>query len=278
MKRSPLIEVARWAALLLITIWCFGPILIILFSSFKPEKEIFTYVPHLLFHPVIDNYTALIRDWPSFWIALKNSLIVVTGSSALVILASLPAAYSYSRMKAKGLSVTALFIIAVRMFPPIVITIPLYPLFQRFGLIDTPLALILVYSAFQVSLSTWILKSFIDSVPRELEEAAWVDGCTRSQSFVRIVMPVIAPGLVAATIFVCLFAWNDFMFALLFTGTNAKTTPVLISEMLGAVGEGGINWGTVFAAASIQLLPILTFIWIIQKRLVQGMTIGAVKG
>jgi len=265
-------------ALVLIVLWSFSPILIAIASSFKPEKDIFTYVPTMFFRPVLDNYQSLIREWPEFWTALRNSLIVTIGSAMVVALASLPAAYSYSRMKARGLSLTALFLIVVRMFPPIVITIPLYPLFRSLHLIDTPIALILLYSAFSVSLSVWILKSFFDSVPKELEEAAWLDGCTRIQSVRWVMLPLIAPGLIASTIFVCLFAWNDFMFAFLFTSMRAKTAPVLISEMLGAVGGGGINWGTVFAATTIQLIPMLLFVWLIQKRLVKGMTIGAVKG
>lgn len=277
MRRRSDMRILAWMALLLVVTWSFGPILIIVASSFKLERNIFTYVPKLIFLPKLDNYSALIHDYPTYWASLRSSAITTFGAAILVVFLSFPAAYSYSRLKAKGLSLTALFLIAVRMFPPIIITIPLYPLCRGINLIDTPLILILVYSAFQVSLSVWILKSFLDGVPKELEEAAWIDGCNRAQSFLRVLMPLIAPGIIASIIFVCLFAWNDFVFAFLFTGTRAKTAPVLISEMLGSVGEGGVDWGTVFAAATIQLVPILFFVWFIQKRLVKGLTIGAMK-
>lgn len=277
-RRIRLTRFLAWVALLMVVIWSSGPIFLTVLSSFKMPRDIFSYVPRLLFRPVLYNYRDLITAWPSFWAALRNSAIVSLGSALLVVMLSAPAAYSYSRLKARGLSLTALFLIAVRMFPPIVITIPLYPLFRRLNLTDTPLVLIIVYATFMVSLSVWIMKSFMDSVPIELEEAAWIDGCSRIQGFLRIMFPLIAPGIIATIIFVLLFAWNDFMFAFLFTSTKAKTAPVLITEMLGAVGEGGIDWGTVFAAATIQLVPILIFMWMIQKYLLRGMTIGAVKG
>jgi multiple sugar transport system permease protein len=123
-----------------------------------------------------------------------------------------------------------------------------------------------------------LLKTFIDGIGPEIEEQAWIDGCTRSQGFVRILLPLLAPGIIAAVIFVCVFAWNDFVFAFLLTGTRTKTAPVMISELLGGIGEGVTEWNTVFAAATIQIVPILVFIWLIQKRLVSGFTLGSVKG
>ena len=267
-----------WALLGLIVLWSFGPILIAVVSSFKLEKDIFTYVPKLAFEPVLNNYQTLATDWPKFWGTLRTSIAVTLSAAAVVVIVSLPAAYAYSRLASRAVSLTALFLIGVRMFPPIVITIPLFPLFTDLGLVDTPFALVLIYATFQVSMSVLLLKVFIDSVPRELEEAAWLDGCGRTQAFVFIMIPLIFPGIAAAIIFVMLFAWNDFLFAFLLTGSSSKTAPVQIAEMLGAVGDGGVDWGVIFAAASIQLLPMLLFVWLIQKPMLRGFTSGALKG
>jgi multiple sugar transport system permease protein len=258
------------ALLALIVVWSFGPILVALLSSFKHQRDIFTYVPTVIFTPTLENYRALVTNWPGFWRSLGVSLVTTIGAATVVVLASLPAAYAYSRMISGRLAISALFLIAVRMFPPIIITIPLFPLFTEIGLIDTPIAIILVYAAFQVSMSVLLLKVFLDAVPRDIDEAAMLDGATRLQTFAYITLPQILPGIAAAIIFVTLFAWNDFLFAFLLTGTNAKTAPVQIGEMLGAVGEGSATWGTIFAASTVQLAPILAFVWLIQKSLLRG--------
>lgn len=278
MREGRLLRSLSWLALLTCVVVSFGPIALMVLSSFKLEKDIFTFVPKLVFEPVPDHYQRLLREWPTFFAALGNSALVTVAAAALVVATSLPAAYAYSRLARGGVTLTALFLIGVRMFPPIIITVPLFPIFTELGLIDTPIVLILVYAAFQVSMSVLLLKAFIDGVPRELEEAAWIDGCSRTQGFVRIVAPNIVPGLIASVIFVALFAWNDFLFALIFTGTSAKTAPVLVAELLGSVGIWDVDWGMVFAAATIQLLPMLLFVWIIQQPMLRGFMTGALKG
>lgn len=273
-SRFSLQSIAALLVLTVIVVWSFGPILIAILSSFKNQRDIFTYVPTFVFTPTLDNYRTLIDEWESFWRSLFMSGITTLGAAALVVVVSLPAAYSYSRLTGPKLAISALFLIAVRMFPPIIITIPLFPLFTDIGLTDTPLAIILVYAAFQVSMSVLLLKVFLDGVPKEVDEAAMLDGATRLQTFYYITLPQILPGIAAAIIFVTLFAWNDFTFAFLLTGTDAKTSPVQIAEMMGAVGEGGATWGTIFAASVIQLAPILIFIWLIQKPLLRGFSAG----
>lgn len=270
--RAPSIARRVGSALLLFLIifWSFAPIAIALVSSFKHPRDIFTYVPTVVFEPTLANYAALLDEWSSFWSAMGNSVIVTAGAAAMVVLVSLPAAYAYSRMARPAFALSALFLIAVRMFPPIIVTIPLFPLLTRMGLTDTPIALIFVYAAFMVSISVLLLKNFLDAVPHELDEAATLDGATRIQTFVRITLPQIAPGIAASIIFVTLFAWNDFTFAFILAGTGSKTGPVIITEMMGAVGEGASNWGIIFAASMAQLAPILLFVWLIQKPLLRG--------
>lgn len=276
--RTPWKTGLRWAALIVAVILSFGPIVMIVLSSFKLERDIFTFVPRLISTPTLNNYRALIEDWPEFFRSLGTSGFVTLATSALVVILSLPAAYSYSRLRARGMSATSVFLIAVRMFPPIIITIPLYPVFRALYITDTPISLILVYAAFQVSMSVMLLKAFIDGISTEIEEQAQIDGCSRAQAFIRVVLPLMAPGVIAVIIFVSMFVWNDFVFAFLLTGTQTRTAPIVIAEMRGLIGQGAINWGTIFAAATVQLVPILAFIWIVQKRLVGGFAIGAVKG
>ncbi|MDA0787488.1 MAG: carbohydrate ABC transporter permease [Proteobacteria bacterium] len=260
--------------LTVIVIWSFGPIAIAIVSSFKNQRDIFTYVPTVVFEPTLGNYATLLDEWSTFWRAMGVSTITTLGSAALVVLVSLPAAYAYSRMARPAFAISALFLIAVRMFPPIIITIPLFPIFTGIGLTDTPLGLIFVYASFMVSISVLLLKVFIDGVPREVDEAAMLDGASRLKTFVHIMLPQIAPGIAASIIFVTLFAWNDFLFSFLLAGTKAKTAPVMIAEMMGAVGEGAATWGTIFAASVVQLAPILLFVWLIQKPLLRGFQSG----
>ncbi len=270
-------RVLDWIFLLLTVSWASLPILIVIVSSFKLEKDIFTFAPKIIFSPVIKNYVELFTQWSRFFLSILNSALVAFGSMILVLLVCLPAAYSFSRFHFKGRSLSSFFLVAIRMFPPIIITVPLFPLFKQIGLLDTPFALILIYTTFQISLSTLLLKTFIDGVPRELEEQALIDGCTRFSSFIRVLMPNILPGIVAASIFVVVFAWNDFVFSFLLTGTRTKTAPIFIHEMLGAIGETDLSWGTVFAASTIQLLPVLGFTWFSQRGMIKGSLGGAVK-
>jgi multiple sugar transport system permease protein len=268
----------QWAALLFFVALLAGPIAVALVSSLKLERDIFTYAPVIVFTPTLENYADLLRDWPKFWAALANSLAITVGAVLLVLAASLPAAYAYSRFATRALGLTTLFLIAVRMFPPLIITVPLFPIFTGIGLDDTHLALVLLYGAFQVSMATLMLKTFIDNVPAELEEAALIDGCSRKQAFFRILVPAIRPGITAAAIFVTIFAWNDYLFALVIAVERSVTAPVVLGEMLGQIGENNVGWGTVFAAATVQMAPVLLFVWIIQRQMLRGGASDALKG
>jgi len=163
------------------------------------------------------------------------------------------------------------------MFPPIITTIPLYPILNKIGMLDTHIVLIMIYTAFQISMSVMIFKTYIDSIPIELEEQAQIDGCSRFKAFRKIMMPLLAPGTVTALIYIILFSWNDFDFAYLMTGTATVTGSVKIAELLGIIGQGAMQWGTIFAASTIQMLPVLIIIWILQRGIIEGYKIGAVK-
>lgn len=169
-----------------------------------------------------------------------------------------------------------MFLILVRLLPPIVITLPLFGVVNRVGLNDTHLILILLYATFFVSLGTVLMRTFIDQIPRELDEAASVDGASKFIILWRIIRPLARQGMLAVSVFIIIYAWNEFLFAFIFTSTKAKTAPLIISEMLGSLD--GVEWGVLFAASTVQLVPILIFVLLMQKHLVAGLTGGAVKG
>jgi len=264
-----------WLLLLLALTWAFSPIFYISLSSFKLPTNIWNYPPEIKGPFSFHNYRDVIENWPVFFNNLKNSAIITVGTASLTLLLAVPAAYAFSRYRRKWLKLPAFFLIAVRLLPPIAITIPVFPLLNRIGLIDKHITLILLYSAFEVSLCTWIMKTFIDDVPVALEEAAMVDGCSRLQAFLRIVLPLSTPGLVAVAMFTTIFAWNEYLFAFVFTSSASRTAPITLAEFLGAIM--GVAWGSLLAAATIHLIPIVILIWILQRFLIKGMQVGAIK-
>ena len=268
-------SILRWAAILLALVWSIGPIVLVVASSFKEARDIFSTPPSLLFAPTLDNYRALWAEHPIFFRGLLSSLVVTAGATLLTLAVSCTAGYVYARHHGRVLQGTAFFMLALRMLPPIIITIPLFPAVNALGLNDTHSLLVLLYAAFYVSIATWIMRAFIAALPRELEEAAEVDGAGLFRVLVQIILPLAAQGMVAAAIFVIVFSWNEFVFALVFTTTAAKTAPVVIAEMLGTVE--GVQWGVIFAAATVQLLPVLAVVVLLQRYLVAGLTAGAVK-
>jgi multiple sugar transport system permease protein len=256
--------------------WSVAPILLIVAASLKPPLEIFAIPPRLIFTPTFENYHRLWAVWPSFLPNMLNSLIVTIGATLLTVTCALLAGYVYSRFASRFLTLSAFFMILIRMMPPIIVTLPLFPVINWLRLNDTHLVLMLFYAAFFVSISTWILRAFIDQIPRELEEAAFVDGATLGQILWRVVLPLVTNGLIAASIFVVVFAWNEYFFALIFTTRDARTTPLVISEILSTVE--GVDWGILFAAATVQLLPILAFVIAVQRYVIAGLSASAVKG
>jgi multiple sugar transport system permease protein len=274
--RRALIRGAKALAVAAVLAWSLLPIGMIVLASFKSDRDIFAVPPQLAFVPTLANYAALWARWGDFFTGLLNSLIVTAGATALAVLVSTLAGYAYSRHRGHVLSLSAFFLIFIRLIPPIVITLPLFPAVNALGLNDTHAVLIVLYATFFVSLGTLVMRTFIDQIPRELDEAARVDGATAGQIVRRIIIPLSAQGMVAVAVFVIVYAWNEFLFAFIFTTTRAKTAPLVISEMIGAVE--GVEWGVLFAASTVQLLPVLLFVVLAQKHLIAGLTAGATKG
>ncbi len=268
-------RIGRLALVGLAMLWSGFPIFLVVISSFKEPRRIFEVPPSFVFTPTLQNYTRLWQVWPDLFGNMLNSLIITTGATLLTVVVSSLAGYVYARYSTRLLTGSAFFMIFVRMLPPIVITLPLFPVVSWLRLHDTHIVLILLYSAFFVSLGTWIMRAFIAQLPRELEEAAFVDGASLWQTLRMVVLPLAAQGIIASAIFVLIFAWNEYIFALVFTTRSAKTTPLVIAEMLGTAE--GVEWGVLFAAATIQLLPLLIMVVALQRFIVAGLTAGAVK-
>ncbi|HUH39638.1 MAG TPA: carbohydrate ABC transporter permease [Castellaniella sp.] len=260
----------------LIIIWSAVPILFIVVSSIMPAQLVFRFPPTLMFTPTLEHYFTLWRQWEGFFPALSNSLIVAAAATLFSALVSFLAGYAYSRYASRWLASTALYLIAIRMLPPIVVTLPLFPLADYLGMNDTHLVLIVLYSAFWVSLFTMIMKTFIDEVPDELDEAALMDGASRLQTLFRVILPLTLQGMVAGGLFVFVYSWNEFLFALIFVSQKAQTAPLLISQVMG--GVDGTEWGVLFAGVTVQFLPVIALVVILQRYLVAGLTAGAVKG
>lgn len=275
-RTSPAIAALKALLVAVILLWSLAPIAFMVMSSFKPGQEIFAVPPRLTFTPTLQHYLDLWARWGGFFKGLLNSLIITVGATLLVVVASTLAGFAYSRLRTPLMERSAMFLIVVRLLPPIVVTLPLFGAVNQLGLNDTHLILILLYATFFVSLGTILMRTFIDQIPFELDEAAAVDGASRTMVLWSIIRPLAVQGMLAVSVFVIVYAWNEFLFAFIFTSTRAKTAPLVISEMLGSLD--GVEWGVLFAASTVQLVPILVFVMFMQKHLVAGLTGGAVKG
>lgn len=205
---------------------------------------------------------------------LNNSLIIASGATVASVGLGLFAAYAFSRFDVPGKDDLLFFILSGRMLPAVVVTIPIFLMYRLLGLHDTHLGMIIIYTVFNLSLTVWLLKGFIDEIPREYEEAAMVDGYTRFQAFYKIVVPQAATGIAATTVFSLIFVWNEYAFALMLTSQNARTAPPAIATMLG---RGGIEWSAIAAGTLVFLIPVLIIIFALRKHLLRGVTFGAIR-
>jgi multiple sugar transport system permease protein len=203
-----------------------------------------------------------------------NSLIIAFGSTVLAVALGTLSAYGFSRFRVPLKDDLLFFILSTRMMPPIAVAIPIYLMYRAIGLSDTRLGMILLYTSVNVSLAVWLLKGFIDEIPREYEEAAMIDGYTRFQAFVKVVLPQATTGIAATAIFCLIFAWNEYAFAVLLTSGNAQTAPPFIPII---IGEGGQDWPAVAAGTTLFLVPIVIFTVLLRKHLLRGITFGAVR-
>jgi multiple sugar transport system permease protein len=266
-------RVLSWLALIVALAFFVYPLIFILMTSFKPYADI---VAGNVFKPAFttENYfNALFAPGFRFTDYLFNSVVIALSSTGLTVLITFPAAYAMGRLGTGGRNLTS-YVFSLRMLPAIIFALPLYFMYNRLGLIDTHIGLIIIYATFNIPLSVLVLKSFIQEIPADMEEAAMIDGCTRVQALRRVVLPLSVPGLVAVSILNYLAAWNEYLFALIFTAKRAATANVAASLFVTAYA---IRYGEIAAVVSMAMLPPLIFIFIIQRQLVKGLTLGAIK-
>ena len=249
------------------------PFLWLLQMSFKTNDQIMQFPPPLIFKPTFENYVAL---WQStFSASFVNSLLSASFSTAFALLLGVPAAWALSKWKGTGKHALGFAILLTRMAPPIAFTIPFFLFYRWIGLLDTVTGLVLVYTSFNLPLVIWMMQPFFETVPPSLEEAALVDGAPTRIVFLKIVLPMVAPGIAATAILCFLYAWNDFFFALILTRTSARTAPVAVVNFMNYEGW---EWGKIAAGGSLVMAPVLIFSLAVRRYLGSGLTAGAVKG
>ena len=252
-----------------------APYAVMLLTALKPEAELRMTPPRLLpatWRP--QNFWTVLRD-PDFQSWLTVSLVVAVASTALVLVAAVPAAYYTARHRFPGRSAFLFLVLVTQMFAPTALVVGLYREFFELGLINTYAALILVNAAFNLAFAIWILRAFFASIPREIEEAAAVDGCGSAGALFRIILPVALPGIVTATIFAFIAAWNEYIVALtLMTDANMRPLTVGITSYVTAYVQ---HWNSLFAASVIAIVPVVVLFALIERYLVGGLTAGSVK-
>lgn len=271
MKEKRVTTILYGFVLVLIIIPILFPFIWMLMSSFKTQVDIISWPPKFIFKPVMQNYNRVFVE-QNFLQYMKNSLIVSVVSVFFSLLLGLPAAYSIARYKQKRLSV---FILVARLMPGISFLMPWYIVFSRLGLMDSYVALILSHMLIALPLVVWVMSPYFDSVPRELEEAAMVDGLTQQSAFLKILLPLSGPGVVTATTLSFIFSWNNFMFSQVLSQQNTRTLPIAVYNFLSYVE---VDWGAVMAAAVTIMAPAIVLTMFFQKYVVKGLTMGAVKG
>jgi len=268
---------SRWGvvALALLVLATAFPFYWAIVSSFTPEARLFQRPSLLPTTLVLDHYRALFQE-RDFWVPIRNSLVVAGATTLICVTVGGLCAYALARLRFRGKAPLLGLILAVSVFPQISVVSPLYLLLRRLHLINTYPGLILPYLTFAMPLTVWLLVGFFRQLPAELEEAAMVDGASRLRALREVILPLALPGLAATAILTFVYSWNEFLFALSFTlGPERQTVPVAIALFRG---QYQVPWGQILAAAIVATAPVAVLVLAFQRRIVQGLTAGAVKG
>jgi ABC-type glycerol-3-phosphate transport system permease component len=267
---------------LLVALVTLFPIFWMVSTAFKPSQEIYSLTPSLLpSHPTLGNFSQVISGQASgigtVWLFFRNSLVVTLAAVLISSLVSLLASVAVARFSFRFRASFLIMLLIVQMIPGQALIIGLFREFDQLNLLQNLLGLIIVYAAQALPVSIWMLRNFVATVPRELEEAAAIDGASAVKVFWRILLPLVAPGLVATSIFAFITAYNEFIVALTFLG-QAHATYTLPIYVTYFFGRGGAEWGPIMAASTMYTIPVVIFFLIIRRRLVGGLVAGAVKG
>jgi len=273
LKRTRILsDTVTYILLTLFSLAILLPVLWIVRLSFTTKYIAYKIPPVWFFKPILDNYRSLFIDY-GFGKFFFNSLIVAIGSTVIAVPVALLAAYAFNRFNTGG-SKLQFGILGLQMLPPIVLSIPIFFLMKTLNLLNTRGALITAYLSFNLPFLIWMLMGFLDGIPRELEEAAMIDGASRIQAVLRIIFPLATPGVMASGVLSFILCWNEFLFALMLTAENTSTVPIALAAMQT---ERGVMLGTLAAAMCFAIIPMLILSLAIQKYLVRGLTFGALK-
>lgn len=274
MTKITLRSVAKWLVLSLFTLWTIIPIAIVVLNSFKRAKDIFTTEPRLFFTPTFDNYINAFTK-SHFGLYYLNSAIVAIVSTSLVVVVGTFAAYALTSFNIRSANIVAQAFFFGKLVPVISMLLPLFVMINGVGLRGTLAAPIIAHVALNLPFVLWLMMGFLRDVPKELQQAAMIDGCSRMQTFWKILVPVIAPGLAAAFILSMQYSWNELLFSLQLTTLDTYTVPVGIAGFVGAIS---VDWGLSSAAATAAMLPLILAGFFVQKHLATGSLGGSVKG
>ena len=280
--RRRTLRALRFALILALLALYLSPLYWMVSTSFKHQPEIFRMPPSLVpLQPSLDNYSAILRGTLAsaipFLAYFRNSLVVALGTVLVTLVLAAPAAYAFSRVPFRGKRRLIYMVLVSQMLPVVLILIPLYRSLQRLRLLSTYPGLILPYLMLTLPFSIWMLKGYFDSIPRELDEAAKVDGCTKLQAMLRVILPNVTPGLTATAIVTFIMAWDEFIIALTVMDKNAmRTLPVGMIQSF--VGEFSIKWGEMMAASVVTAVPVVLIFIFLSRYLIGGLITGAIKG
>lgn len=251
------------------------PIYWMISTAFKTRPNIFSFPPrYFFFSPTLGNFSNLIGGNRAFTATIWNSVIIASGSTVLALVVGTTAAYVLSRWKFKRNDDVSFYVLSTRMMPPIVVIIPMFMIFRELRLLNSHWAVIIAHMVFSLPLVTWMMKSFFDEIPVEIEESARVDGCSVPRLLAYISIPLASPGIISSGIFAFIFSWNEFLFALILTGFETRTVPI---ALIGFQSSIGVRWGEMAAGGTLAIVPVLLFTLCVQNFLIRGLTSGAVK-
>ena len=253
-----------------------APVLWMVLTSFKEQRDIFTMPPKLFFTPTLETYFSYMQR-ADIHRRLVNTIIVAAGSGLLSIAAGAMAGYALARIRLKGAGAIGVLILLSRGVPPIALAVPMFLVARSLGVTDKHITLILAYCTFLIPYVMWLMRGFFLALPKELEESAMIDGCSRFGAFFKIILPISMPGLLSTLIFSMILAWEELLFALVLTNRYASTIPVAIAGIAGDTVNGA-NWGALTAVGTITVIPVVVFALLVQKWLIQGLADGATKG
>ncbi|PSC03669.1 ABC transporter permease [Alsobacter soli] len=254
--------------------WIF-PILWSLLNAFKTEQDVLAYPPKLVFSPTLDAFRDVLFGATSILPNLASSFIISIGTTIVTMALAIPAAYALARLRIPGKRWAGFYVLATQMLPPVGIIIPYFLILRNIGWIDTYQGIILIYLSFSLPFAIWLLVSYFEDIPFEMEEAAFLDGASRLKTLRRIILPQVQGGVAVTVVFVFLNAWNEFLFAVVLSGNTVR--PVTIA-MFNFVSVEQTLWAKLAAVSALAMLPVIVLGVVAQKHIVKGLTVGAVKG